>query len=283
MNRTSLFGWVVAVSLSLGAPALAVERGLQPSALTPAVASSTVKVNTTATYGPEMAFDGKSETAWCEGVAGDGVGQWIGLYLGDAAVMGGPQDFVLHVNRGVTRDYESYMSNGRPTKLRVELFADSRLLASTESAVENAFAEITVRNVPAATGVLWVKVTLLAVLSGDREQDTCIGELRPSFGKANPSNVREFAQRVCLMIDEPKTYETNKDLKALVKKITKFFINEFEDNGKAHCDMEFFHVMSATDFELHGAEGGDGAHFLRFRKSGIMWDLFTTSYFTVYD
>lgn len=283
MNRVWPCVMVLAATLFSSASLLAWERQERPSPVTPVIASSIYKpTHGTNTYEAPRVFDGKSDTAWCEGVEGVGVGQWVAVYLGDAALMGGPQDFVLHVNRGITRDYESYMYNGRPTRLRVELFADSKLLASAEGALEHAFGEVKVRNVPAATGDLWMKVTILAVTGGDREQDTCIGELRPSFEKANPSNVREFAQRICLMINEPKTYETNKDLKALVAKIRKYFVSQ-EEGGAPRCEMEFFQVISATEFELHGAASGDGTSILRFRKSGIVWDLLSVGDFTLFE
>jgi hypothetical protein len=261
----------------------AVERGDRPSKKSPYLASSTVKVNTKATYGPEKAFDGRTDTAWCEGVKGNGVGQWIAIYLGDAALMGGPQDVTVHLSRGFQKDWGSYEENGRPIGVTVELFANDDLIAKASGKAEHAFAEIVLKNVPAAKGDLWLRTTIDKVAPGTKYQDTCLSEVRPAFAKANPHHVREFVKRVCLMINQPKTHETNRELKALVKKIRKEFINDFEEPKVARCSPDGFNVLSQTEFELWGAEGGDGATILRFDLKQVVWELKATGYFTAWD
>ncbi len=274
----------VLAAVTLASPAVsAVEREVRPSAEQPAVASSTVKVNTATTYGPEKVMDGRFDTSWCEGVEGDGVGQWVAFYLGKGSNLGGPQDFELWINRGYQKDYEMYVANGRPTKVRVELFDDWTLLASTEAAVENTLSLVALTGVPAGKGALWGRVTMLAVQTGAVDKDTCIAELRPSFGKANPSNVREFAARVCQIINKPGVKETNRELLDLVKKVRKYFHIGVEDGGEPHCSVESLKVLSDTDFELQGSEEGDGATCLRFRKAGIVWDLLSVSSFSLFD
>ncbi len=277
-------GLLIAVSLSLSVgSAFAVERTVRPTKKNPAVATSTVKVTTKATYGPEKAMDGDSRTGWCEGAKGDGVGESISLYLGDGKVMGGPQDVVVHLTRGLQTNWKTYSQNGMPTKVKVELFGGSKLLRSRVGKVENAFAAIELKDVPKTSGGLWVRVTILGVKQGTKWRDTCISEVRTEFKKANPHHVREFVKRVCLMVNEPKTYETNSRLKKLVKQIRKHFISDFDESKKPHCDPGGVNVLSDTDFELWGTEEGDGATILRFHLRGVMWDLKTVSAFTAWD
>jgi len=264
------------IALAAGGPE---ER---PSPARPAIASSNLPL-VTVSFGPENVMDGKSTSVWCEGVPGDGVGEWVAIYLGKGSNLGGPQDFSLAIQRGYTVDYEGYNANGKPTRIRVELFDDAAVIASSEVAVEHSFSDVDFKNVRAAKGDVWLKVTILQVQTGTRSKATCVGEIRPNFSKANPSNVREFAARVCLLINKPKTYETNKELKALVQKIKKYFVYQYEPGTAPQCSLEFFRVLSDTDFELHGIEEGDAASLLRFRKSGIMWDLVSQSHFVLFD
>lgn len=255
----------------------------RPSKANPATASSSATVKGKAVCGPENLMDGKSGTAWCEGVAGEGIGESVGLYLGDAALMGGPQDVVVHVSRGMQKDYGTYQSNGKPTKLKVELLADDRVLASAVGDIEHAFAEVTLSQVPPAKGSLWLRTTIVEVDPASLKKATCISEIRPEFKKANPHNIREFANRICDLVNNPRLRETNRDLKALVKQIRNYFINEFEDKAKPHCSMGAFSVLSETDFELWGAEMGDGATILRFRGDGLVWKLIAAGGFTLWD
>lgn len=254
-----------------------------PTRSNPAVATSSATTKSGVVYGPERLFDGRSDTAWCEGVTGDGVGESAAIFLGDAGAMGGPQDVVVTISRGLQRDYPIYKKTGRPTKLKVELLAGSKVLASGDVATEHAFSDITFPQVPAAKGSLWLKVTILAADPNTEIKSTCISEIRPSFKKANPNHVREFADRICTLILKPKTKETNRELNALVKKVRKYFTTELTVKPEYQCNMEFFSVLSDTEFEMWGAEEGDGATILRFRKKGIMWDLVTAGSFTVWD
>ncbi len=242
-----------------------------------------MKVNTKATYGPEKAFDGRTDTAWCEGVPQLGTNEWVGIYLGDAAIMGGPQDVTVHISRGFQKDWKNYEENGQPTSMKVELLADDKVLASATGETKHAFAEIKLTNVPAAKGDLWLRATIIIAKPGTKYKDTCISEIRPAFSKANPHNVREFAQRICLMVNKPSTKETNPKLKKLVKKIRKQFINDMEERGVPRCSTEALSVISEREFELWGAEGGEGATILRFRLKEVVWVLRAIGYFTAWD
>jgi hypothetical protein len=269
--------------LALSGAVSAVERGTRPSKKNPFVASSTVKVNTKATYGPEKAFDGRTDTAWCEGVPQLGTGEWVGIYLGDAALMGGPQDVTVHISRGFQKDWRNYEENGQPTLMKVELLADDKVLASAEGETKHAFAEIKLTNVPAAKGDLWIRATIRIAKPGTKYKDTCISEIRPSFSKANPHNAREFVKRICQMINKPSTKETNSKLIKLVKKIRKEFVYDMEEDAAPHCSPDALAILSEREFELWGTEGGDGATVLRFRLDKVVWALRAIGYFTALD
>jgi hypothetical protein len=49
----------------------------RPDQLAAITASSSLAPNGSQSFGPELALDDTSKTAWCEGVEGDGVGEWL--------------------------------------------------------------------------------------------------------------------------------------------------------------------------------------------------------------
>jgi hypothetical protein len=284
MFRLNTCGGLIVFCLFSASPVSAVERNAVASKAKPAVATSTVKVNTKTTYGPEKLFDGNAGSGWCEGVKGHGEGQSAAIYLGDAGLMGGPQDVVFYISRGLQTSWNTYEQNGRPIEMRIELFAGDRLLKSAEGETEHAFSEIALKNVPVGKGSLWFRVTILKVLPGTKWKDTCISEVRPEFKRANPHNAREFAGRVCKMLNQPKTNESNPGLKKLVKRLRKEFVN-YDDEGRqmVKCDIQGISILSENDIQMWASEGGDGASVVRLRRKEVLWELIKVGYFTALD
>jgi hypothetical protein len=78
------------------------------SSLVPSEAGSTVR------FGPLALRDGRSSTAWCEGVAGDGVGE---IVIGPPLVEERPVEIWI----GYGKSPALFRSNGRPRRVRVHL------------------------------------------------------------------------------------------------------------------------------------------------------------------
>ena len=270
------FSFMFAGSVTAGEPA-------RPDAGNRYTASSSAKNFKHISYGPANVFDGDPGTAWCAFKEGAAVGEAVAVYLGDASLMGGPQDVVFTIHRGYQKSIKTYDGNWRPTKARVELFAGTRKLASTDGALECSISEVTLKGVPGAKGALWMKTTILASTGGKADTNACISEIRPNFKGANPHNTREFAKRICDMINNPKLGETNAKLKALVRGIRKHFVNPLGAKPVTECALEGLAVVSEDDFELWGFFEGDAMLVLRFRRNGIVWSLLKDGWFGLLD
>lgn len=232
---------------------------------------------------PDAVADGAGDTAWCEGAAGAGVGEAVAFYVANGSLMGGPQDITVNIHRGFQRDTDTYYEYGRPTKLRVELYGDNTLLASAEVSTEHAISEVVFRKVPATNGVIWLKATILAVDPATKWQETCISEIRPSFATANPHNAREYAGRLCDLVNNPKIKETNSELLSVVKSVRKYFILPDDPKAPPDCRIDTLAVVSDDAFELWGALEGDAGMVLRFRLTGIVFKLEEVGIFILYD
>ncbi len=270
------FMFIFAGSVMAGEPA-------RPDARTRCTASSSAKNFKHISYGPGSVFDGDPATAWCAFKEGEAVGEAVAVYLGDASLMGGPQDVSFTFHRGYQKSIKTYDGNWRPSRVRVELFADAGKLASAEGILEYSISEVTLKGVPSAKGALWMKTTILASTGGSADTNACISEIRPNFKGANPHNMREFSKRICDMINNPKLGETNAKLKALVKGIKKHFVNPLGAKPVTECSLEGFAVVSEDDFELRGFFEGDAMLVLRFRRKGIVWALLKDGWFGLLD
>jgi hypothetical protein len=282
MKCDLVFRLVIIVMLASPGTLMAGEPA-QPNSKTRYTASSSARAVNTASYGPENVFDGDPATAWCPLREGAAVGESVAVYLGNAALMGGPQDIVFTIHRGHQKSLRTYDGNWRPSRVNVEVFADNYLLASTEGALEYSIADITLKKVPPATGALWMKVTILASERGQPTANACIAEIRPNFKSANPHSTREFARRICDMLNNPRLGETNAKLKALVRRIKKHFVNPLGSHPVTECSMEGFALVSESDFEMQGFFEGDAMLVLRFRQSGIVWKLLKDGWFAILD
>lgn len=125
-------------------------------------------------YGPENLFDGNPRTAWCEGVAGNGVGQTITLSWAPTQRWRS-----LFVHNGYQKSDKAFHDNARPRRLRVE--TDDGVVADITLA--DRFGEQTV-SLPRWSDSRRVRLTLLDVYPGRRWQDTCLDSLGIDFEEA---------------------------------------------------------------------------------------------------
>lgn len=127
-------------------------------------ASSTLPDQSGNNYSPSNLMDGNANTAWCEGVAGDGVGEWVKLDFGQPQVVNG-----LEILNGLTKSKASYLANNRFKRVQLEFSEGQRLVMSSD-ALKYELDE------PIQTS--WIKLTILEVESGTAYPDTCISEVR---------------------------------------------------------------------------------------------------------
>jgi len=133
----------------------------------------------TATYGAANVIDGSNQTAWVEGVDGDGIGEWIQVYLPQQATLTG-----LRIKNGYWKSERHLLKNTRVARILVS-FSDGTseefvLYDPQERSpgVLNTNGQEIAFSRPHVSD--YIKVTILAVYrDGAEDHDTCITEIVP--------------------------------------------------------------------------------------------------------
>ncbi|HLH89824.1 MAG TPA: hypothetical protein VKX28_15335 [Xanthobacteraceae bacterium] len=125
------------------------------------------------TYGPDHLL-ATGDGAWCEGVAGPGIGQTVTLHQDPPQVMR-----TIMVMGGYSKSDETYRNNGRVKKALIETDRGSKRIVTLKDVRESQDIII-----PKAK-IAWVKLTILEVYPGARGSDTCMSEFL--------TNLEEFA------------------------------------------------------------------------------------------
>jgi len=174
-----------------------------------AEASSQLKASGRFSFGAANVIDGNPSTAWCEGVEGDGVGEWIEVdttsHREDSGIE--CEGVGVGIVVGYTSSQKAYRGNGRPKAVRIgpcgggkkrkrgkrtglgELPTDHQLAAFRIWPDKNAgtvdIPMPTPRGVPTyrerAVSPWCFRLTLLEVEPGEKHADTCITEIAPLF------------------------------------------------------------------------------------------------------
>ena len=129
-------------------------------------------------YKAEFATDGNYETAWVEGVEGNGIGEWIQL----TATWGADEGEILDqkgtvlgmaIANGYTKTEKLYYENNRVAKVRLE-FSDGT--SSDEYLIEGriGFSSIGLA-IPVKTQ--YIKIIIQDVFEGSKYRDTAISEI----------------------------------------------------------------------------------------------------------
>ena len=116
-------------------------------------------------YGPEQ-VTGSEEGAWCEGVAGPGVGEAITLYQDPPMVIGS-----LSFVNGYAKNEQTFRANGRVKRARIDTSGGY----SKEITLKDTAQFESIKLPPSR--LTWVKLTILDVYPGSRHSDTCISKL----------------------------------------------------------------------------------------------------------
>lgn len=153
-----------------------------------ATASSALRPQGRNRYDAALAVDAHRETAWCEGVAGSGLGEWIEVDVARSPVARAITSFAFIP--GYARDDRSFQRNNRVVRVRVsecgdagggvviDLRGDPDRDPSNDTDVLPRFygipAPASVRDARSAC----VRLTIVEVARG-RDDDTCISEIIP--------------------------------------------------------------------------------------------------------
>jgi hypothetical protein len=165
----------VAVLLGVSPPAIAEECAivdLPKAGEAKVCVSSVLKPVRGITYGPELMFDRKLNTAWTEGVAGDGVGQYIQIYFDKPTPVRG-----LQITNGYPKNDDIYKWNGRVKQVSITTSGGDSGKFVMKDTPKPQFVPV-----PGRGAILWVRLTIRGVYRGERYRDTTISEIRVDIG-----------------------------------------------------------------------------------------------------
>ncbi len=130
-------------------------------------------------FGPDClaanVLDGRADTAWCEGVSGDGIGQWIEIDLGHETVVQG-----FKIVNGYDKEgrFDRWEANGRLAKVEITTDTGHSYTATFEDDRKSHRWTFDGAGIRAHT----VRFTIRSVFRGSRYHDTCISTLRLIHG-----------------------------------------------------------------------------------------------------
>jgi hypothetical protein len=123
-------------------------------------------------YIPKKAFDSKYDTAWCEGVKGSGLSEWIKFDFAESDSFGSTINVyrILIIN-GLAASKELYFANNRVKKLEVEFSEGEKRVIELRDGV------LDYQSFVFHIKAKWAKLTILEVYKGTKYDDTCISEI----------------------------------------------------------------------------------------------------------
>ena len=133
--------------------------------------SSVLKPSRASNYGPRNLADVKSETAWCEGVRGAGIGETITMHI-----EGGPAFRRLIFRNGYGKSRKAYFDNNRVRAIEITTSEGIRVRKTLPDQVQDYPI-----NLPRPAVHKWVRITILNVYPGHRYDDTCMDSVWPDF------------------------------------------------------------------------------------------------------
>lgn len=135
-----------------------------------ATASSTLAPTKDHSYGAENVGVEMGTTSWCEGVPGNGVGEWIQL---------APKSAVPMMGIGITpglfnwKKRDLFKANGSPTRVEIVLNDEHRFVATLGDRLARQFVPVVGFTKPVSR----VRITILEVRPGSKYEDTCISNV----------------------------------------------------------------------------------------------------------
>jgi hypothetical protein len=124
-------------------------------------------------YGPDGLRQQGPGNAWCEGRAGEGIGETLVFRMDP-----GKTFTTILIENGYSKSPTIFARNGRPHL--VEIRTSDGLVETRELADS---AEVTAVDLSREVEASWVSMTILSVYPGSKYNDTCVSYLRPVVGE----------------------------------------------------------------------------------------------------
>lgn len=144
-------------------------------------------------YHPNYAVDGDPQTAWVEGVEGNGTGEWIRLPVTELESTSAVR---LRIQSGYQKSKNLFRANARPKTITVEL-SPSKTTKQFELKDARGWQEFTLGQPAGPLRAVTIRVD--AVYAGTRYKDTCLSDLElyaTSSAVENPSYERSKRERL---------------------------------------------------------------------------------------
>ena len=142
-------------------------------------ASTALKEKSGLIHRPTRVADGKLSTAWCEGSAGDGIGQWVEI-LADCRETETITFTGVSVVPGYASKEHTFRKNNRVAEARLTLsvMGETKWVGRVKflDAMMAQMVEMGKFECP-ASGRVKVRLEILAVHPGSKYRDTCLSEL----------------------------------------------------------------------------------------------------------
>ncbi|WP_348623823.1 discoidin domain-containing protein [Paenibacillus peoriae] len=129
------------------------------------IASSTLPDQAGNSYAAQNIMDGDASTAWCEGVKGDGIGEWIKIDFGSMQELKG-----FELINGLAKSSKAFQANNRVKRMKLE-FPNGQTMMIDNDFLSNQFLDNPIHTSS-------VKITIEAVEKGSKYHDTCMSEIR---------------------------------------------------------------------------------------------------------
>lgn len=123
-------------------------------------------------FGADNLIDGRTDTCWCEGVEGSGLGEKITLTFNEARNINS-----IKILGGYCKSEKLYYNNGRPKNINIKfigeedsIFFDVKLKDefATYMRQDNTFYDKPIKQ---------IEITIVDVYAGNKYSDTCISEI----------------------------------------------------------------------------------------------------------
>ena len=141
-------------------------------------------------YDPMLIIDNNKDTAWVEGVDGNGINEGITLDFGMETMV---KEFTI-VN-GYAKSSKLYYDNNRVKRVKLEFSDGSTVLGELQDGISSAQSVKLDKGIKTSS----IKVTILDVYNGDKYEDTCIGEIDikgyGDVGSLNDAHINELSSK----------------------------------------------------------------------------------------
>lgn len=129
-------------------------------------------------YTVDKLDDGNFNTAWVEGVKGDGIGEWVEFKIKNhpGKKTGATTFWGLHISNGYRKSRDIWEKNSRVRQMRMDINGKPCLLINLKDSMFNQ--NVSFRSYDIKPGDA-IRFTILKIYPGNKYQDTCITELIP--------------------------------------------------------------------------------------------------------